>query len=137
MGILSVQRANTGTIPLKMRAPEIAQITAPTADQEWTVNDMRLIDADNLKATHRVRIDKHTGTWPCVLMVDISKAPAIDAVPVVRCKDCKYWHESTGFCLKNSYFIDSNEISCSPLESPNWTIWEENDFCSNGEMKDK
>ena len=45
---------------------------------------MRLIDADNLKATHRVRIDKHTGTWPCVLMVDISEAPTIDAVPVVH-----------------------------------------------------
>ena len=68
---------------------------------------------------------------------DIINEPAADVVEVVRCKDCKYWHESTGFCLKNSYFIDSNEISCSPLESPTWTMWGENDFCSNGEMKDK
>lgn len=67
----------------------------------------------------------------------MEQTPTVDAVPVVRCKDCKYWHESTGFCSKNSYFIDSNEISCSPLESPTWTMWGENDFCSNGEMKDK
>ena len=67
----------------------------------------------------------------------VERTPAEDVVEVVRCKDCKYWHESTGFCSKNSYFIDSNEISCSPLESPTWTMWGENDFCSNGEMKDK
>ena len=67
----------------------------------------------------------------------VHSAKAADVVEVVRCKDCKYWHESTWFCSKNSYFIDSNEISCSPLESPTWTMWGENDFCSNGEMKDK
>lgn len=27
----------------------------------------------------------------------IEKAPAVDAVPVVRCKDCQHWHHS-GWC---------------------------------------
>lgn len=156
MGILSVQRANTGTIPLKMRTPEIAQITAPTAAREWTVNDMRLGDLDALEQfflheSKRLRefmnsedCDQEERKYISTFLPTVEWArktvhgiSTIDAVPVVRCKDCKYWHESTGFCSKNSYFIDSNEISCSPLESPNWTTWEENDFCSNGEMKDK
>lgn len=113
---------------------------------------MRLIDADALDKETRVKnLSSTFPDWYDLSIAEksaliklnriftdiVREAPTIDAVPVVRCKDCKYWHESTGFCSKNSYFIDSNEISCSPLKSPNWTMWVENDFCSNGEMKDK
>lgn len=62
--------------------------------------------------------------------------PVVDAVPVVRCAGCKHYHAETGYCDKNSHFIDSEGMSCSPAESPNWTIWDENDFCSYGERKD-
>ena len=64
------------------------QTTAPTAEQEWTVNDMRLIDADALfkefeKAAWYNNMDRDGVAEEFLLLM-----PAIDAVPVVRCKDC-------------------------------------------------
>ena len=55
---------------------------------------------------------------------------------IVPCEKCDHYHRETGFCNKHSYFVDSDGMSCSPAESPNWTVWEENDFCSYGERKD-
>lgn len=51
---------------------------------------MRLIDADGLWWYKLYDIDE-TGTSVAVnavLLTDIDNAPTIDAVPVVRCKDC-------------------------------------------------
>ena len=53
---------------------------------------MRLIDADALMETMRENSEGNEGwygdTWQ--FMRDIDNAPTIDAVPVVRCKDCKF-----------------------------------------------
>ena len=65
----------------------------------------------------------------------IQKQPTADVVEVVRCKDCKYYEKKTGYCLKNSYFKDSDGMSCSPADSPDFTFFNEDDFCSYGEMK--
>lgn len=46
---------------------------------------MRLIDADALNA----RLSRDA--TPYYTACDIDSAPTIDAVPVVRCKDCMYW----------------------------------------------
>lgn len=71
---------------------------------------MRLIDAGML-----LGILPKTDT---VLSMDVRKAivdaPTVDAVPVVRCKDCKYWHNGDCYRL---------ELSSS------------HDFCSYGEKK--
>lgn len=48
-------------------------------------------------------------------------------VEVVRCKDCKHWHEETGFCA---------EHSCFDKENMDWNMFAEDDFCSCGERKD-
>lgn len=48
----------------------------------------------------------------------IEQAPTVDAVPVVRCRDCEY----------------HNKPPCPMKLSFNWT--EDNDFCSYGERKD-
>lgn len=54
---------------------------------------MRLIDADALHF-NRIRIAHEDGTVggynAVVMSAEIKDAPTIDAVPVVRCKDCKY-----------------------------------------------
>lgn len=56
-------------------------ITAPTAGQRWTeVLTMRLIDADKLDWWYKGRNIRRV----------IDDAPTVDAVPVVRCKDCKH-----------------------------------------------
>ena len=76
---------------------------------------MRLIDADALKAvkfhplpyTHIVPTDADAESyklgWNDAIDAIIDSAPTIDAVEVVRCKDCKWW---------NDYYRE--------CESPNW-----------------
>ena len=61
--------------------------------QEWTVNDMRLIDADAV-------IPKGTKVTNDVIAVHtaLATAPTVDAVPVVRCKDCGRSIEDGFFC---------------------------------------
>ena len=59
-----------------------------------------------------------------------------DVVPVVRCKDCKHWHEETGWCDQHSWFIEEDGEPCHPWESNNWKMLNEDDFCSYGERKD-
>ena len=47
---------------------------------------MRLIDADALIDSLNIR----SATYNCIINKCIEDAPTIDAVPVVRCKDCEY-----------------------------------------------
>lgn len=75
---------------------------------------MRLIDADAVK-------NPYEGTsleWQGVLMLKlIQDAPTINAVPVVRCKDCKWWEEDRKMC---GIFPDQKQ----------------NGYCHDGERKD-
>lgn len=49
---------------------------------------MKLIDADALKQFAK-EIYFSVGKWIPEAAVDA--APTVDAVPVVRCRDCEYW----------------------------------------------
>lgn len=81
---------------------------------------MRLIDADALE-------DKFGISDADILAKEeIRDAPTIDAVPVVRCKDCK--HYDMGVCLK--IYSDGN------VHSAAWQSRNPDDFCSYGERKD-
>ena len=55
---------------------------------------------------------------PEALVEDIRQIKAVDAVPVVRCRECKY----------------HNKPPCPMRLSFNWT--EDDDFCSYGERKE-
>lgn len=70
---------------------------------------MRIIDADALYK-HKVYAETPEISGDFIPGFVIDKAPTIDAVPVVRCKDCKHRHESE-FC------------ECRPEDA----------FCSDGE----
>ena len=74
---------------------------------------MRLIDGDALM--YEANSD---GAYGYVDAKQISEAPTIDAVPVVRCRECKY----------------HNKPPCPMRLSFNWT--EDDDFCSYGERKE-
>lgn len=79
---------------------------------------MRLIDADALmrKAVEKFYITNyflHISTM-------IDEAPTIDAVPVVRCKDCR-WFGKIGCAIE---VVDETDMP------------KENDFCSFAERKD-
>lgn len=53
---------------------------------------------------------------------DIMRFPSVDAVPVVRCKDCKYLYND-----------DDNDDDC-PLRDYFWH--NEEDYCSYGERRE-
>ena len=49
---------------------------------------------------------------------------SIDAVEVVICKDCKYWHSNTEFCdIWSCMNVAQRTLSC--------------DYCSRGELREK
>lgn len=91
---------------------------------------MRLIDADKLLADNGLGNecnDCKQNTYECennfpyslmsfCVMVDL--APTVDAVPVVRCKDCK-WRGTAGCVVYG--------------EEQVWDM--DNEFCSYGERK--
>ena len=88
----------------------------------------RLIDADALK-TKAIRCETFNlydapVFFKAVGTKEIDRAPTIDAVPVVRCKDCKYRFKNNGHSKAGCPIIDAN-------------IWMDgDDFCSHGERKD-
>ena len=128
--------------------------TAPTAVQRWMVMGMRLIDADELKKRILVERGKIPLTCPGAsyefyiskpyqhgnsMRGGIRKAlrcmeqcKTVDAVSVVRCKDCKHWCDSWvapdgkhthGEC----HMEDADDVIVG-----RWG----DDFCSYGERKD-
>ena len=87
----------------------------------------RLIDADKLIDFIDVGHLRHSGEL-CYSETEVANlllhAPTVDAVPVVRCKDCKYRFKNNGHSKDGCPIIDAN-------------IWMDgNDFCSYGERKD-
>lgn len=67
---------------------------------------------------------------------NLNALPTVDAVPVVRCKNCKHYHAEVGWCDEHSYFRDSDGNPCGPEESPDWKMFGDDDFCSYGEPKE-
>ena len=91
---------------------------------------MRLIDADALNEG-RVNNDPVVIAAMC--------APTVDAVPVVRCKDCKYWGDEAGVavradgvrfarCKVHNLCVSGKKIGWCPTED---------DFCSQGERRER
>ena len=84
---------------------------------------MRLIDADELISY----LNSVAGCFDSTREVEdntieaIGIAPTIDAIPVVRCKDCKYFEDCETYCL------------CTNPEK-GWHTKEDN-YCESGERK--
>ena len=78
---------------------------------------MRLIDADALIAEYdRVHVGKPGGARKLM-----EEAPTVDAVEVVRCKDCKRY-------CKSAIGMDDCLLLCVDVKP--------DDYCSHGERKD-
>lgn len=84
---------------------------------------MRLIDADALIHT-LYELERRAGFGTIKDSLDgfkllIDHAPTVDAVPVVRCKDCKHLDickRGTLYCLKTELIISSLEWFCKDGE---------------------
>ena len=61
------------------------------------------------------------------VITTLSEIPTIDAVPVVRCKNCKYYKEENGF-HNIKFMVCTLSISNHPMRK-------EGDFCSRGERR--
>lgn len=89
---------------------------------------MKLIDADELLKHKGNCYDENGHLLYAVGTGNIMRMPTIDAVPVVRRKDCRHynhgelWGRSWDFC-------DYNENCCDLSVDP------ESDFCSRGERR--
>ena len=66
----------------------------------------------------------------------LRKVPSAHVAEVVLCRECKHYNQSLGYCDKHSYYCDSKGNSCRPEDSPEWTMFLDNDFCSYGERID-
>ena len=94
-------------------------------------NEKRLIDADALKERAiRVSTVKEHCYMKAVGTHEIDKAPTIDAVPVVRCKDCK------NYVLSD--FRKPNEPRWCEISDLGGRVAypEPDDFCSYGERRE-
>lgn len=84
-----------------------------------------LISRSALLNKQTYMFDEALGTSPCVLTEDIKAAPTVDAVKVVRCKDCKHWmyeFDDVGLCVADVPDVEGVERTALS-------------FCSIGERK--
>lgn len=80
---------------------------------------MRLIDAEPILMRWNTELLGRREMYDMV-----KNAPMVDAVPVVRCKDCRHWTE-----------WGSNTGSCSRF-ALDWIGTDADDFCSMAERRD-
>lgn len=94
----------------------------------------RLIDADNLDFTFDRRCFSE-GDTQYVRGADdaigvVNNAPTIDAVPVVRCRDCKWFNHYTMEC-------ESDDVATDHEGGASFSInFGPDDFCSYGQRKE-
>ena len=95
---------------------------------------IRLIDKDELLATLEQDIDitvtgaeNMEAVKRCLQEVldDVRNSPEVDAVPVIRCRECKYWNPREKYCegIGNWFGIEND--------------WSENGFCYKAERKEE
>ena len=98
---------------------------------------MRPIDADALLKAFYRELDNAIlyGRIVKPLQDLINEAPTVDAVPVVRCKDCRWWDNSEdspyGYCMamKHGYMSENWEIGI-------YRTYKGDFYCADGERGD-
>ena len=96
--------------------------------REKSSNKKRLIDANELKKKMCFKCNDEYSDEPCepsdcVFCNSINDAQTIDAVEVVRCRECKH-------CDPENYHCDHPMGTVAPLRR------KPEDFCSYGERKE-
>lgn len=127
--VLFVNRERVSQEILMTSGTPLELTTAPTAEQEWTVNDMNISEAKQVLSGLLDAFDQHEHGdyfydhgWEVCEAV-ILAMPTIDAVPVVRCGECEKRSKSADLTYT---------IYCPWLGQQ----MDKTDFCSYGERKD-
>jgi hypothetical protein len=132
----------TITVPSADMSRQKRKCFVRCAAQEWTVNDMRLGDLDALTdviertdwyhlseigtMVHGAVSGDNAWYREGDIFKAIEEAPTIDAVAVVRCKDCENWRKHTSELFGRDYGY------CRVCMMDTKT----DHFCSYGERKD-
>ena len=101
------------------------------------INREALLSFEKIDADLCATCGEHHTAEDVIMM--IKTAPTVDAVPVVRCRECKYWGDEYGKlqrsdgvlfarCNIHNYLLDGRHTGWCPTE---------NDFCSYGERKER
>ena len=89
---------------------------------------MRLIDADALKEYFKTIQKYHVGEYSEWYLADVlEQQPTVDAVPAIRCKDCRYY--DYGENPSETWSVCTAHINCY-IETC------ADNFCSWAERKD-
>lgn len=106
--------------------------------REKTESEKRLIDASAMRDDWLENGENEYVYDTNAVLDSIDSQPTVDAVEVLRCRDCKYWGDEDGKlqrsdgvlfarCKVHNYLIDGRHTGWCPTE---------NDFCSYGERKE-
>ena len=91
-------------------------------------NEKRMIDANALKSEFewlKSVVNESSKGEVMDVMQRIDNAPTVDAVEVVRCKDCKYSYGSK-YCTNEAWKDEGNTVTIEP-----------DAFCSYGEKRNE
>lgn len=94
---------------------------------------MRLIDADNLKDRFMAAVvaDAYKPSYSIAeILIEIDHEPTVDAVPVVRCKDCR-WAE----CRLADDDPQAGRLDCNHPDGRNEYYCLPDEFCDKGERR--
>ena len=87
----------------------------------------KLIAVNVLKQKKTVLWDPALGFCDCVLIEDIDNTPGVGAVPVIRCRDCRYFTPYDNVCdHPNMWTTEEAHLEVS-----------ENAFCSYAEFYER
>lgn len=106
-------------------------------DLEYDIElDQRALDNGDIDHSEREiwQFDKECKQNAVYLL---RKAPTVDAVPVIRCKDCKHRPKRTGD-EGNGFDYEFPDYKCPCYCDDPWYNWmpKDNWFCGNGERKE-
>lgn len=90
---------------------------------------MRIIDAKHMEKQVKEAFEKTQPVLMGGLLRWIRYQPTIDAVPVTRCKDCKYCNVSLVLPAGQKMY------NCMEGSHDHQVLLNPNDFCSRGERK--
>ena len=91
---------------------------------------MRLIDSDELWERLNYEPWEHNADRDEIALPIVNAAPTVDAVPVVLCKDCKWFADNNGGEWYGCKMF--HVVRITPEDAP-----KPDDFCSYGERREE
>ena len=91
---------------------------------------MRLIDSDELWERLNYEPWEHNADRDEIALPIVNAAPTVDAVPVVRCKDCKWFADNNGGEWYGCKMF--HVVRITPEDAP-----KPDDFCSYGDRMEE